>query len=91
MGSHAFVMLNKEICSDSTKHLIFDVENPSLIEYDGKQEIAVGLYSLTDLEYDNLVNGYECCPKSLYEFISPSYHEVSDKRIYGNVDHVKVK
>ena len=90
-GSHAFVMLDKEICNDFTKHLLFDVENPSLIEHDGKQEIAVGLYSLTDDEYHNLINGYECSPKSLYEFISQSYHEISGTRTYGNVDYVKTK
>ncbi len=89
--SHAFVMLNKEMCNDPTKHLIFDIENPSLIECDGKKEIAVGLYSLTDDEYNNLINGHECSPKSLYEFISSSYHEVSDKRTYGNVSYVKTK
>lgn len=90
-GAHAFVMLNKEMCNDPTKHLLFDIENPSLIECDGKKEIAVGLYSLTDDEYNNLINGYECSPKSLYEFISPSYHEISDKRTYGNVSYVKEK
>lgn len=90
-GSHAFVMLNKEMCNDYTKHLLFDVENPSLIEHDGKQEIAVGLYSLTDDDYNNLINGYDCTPKSLYEFISSNYQDVSGLRTYGNVSYVKAK
>lgn len=86
---HAFIMLNKENCNDVTKHLIFDVENPTLFEdSNGKQLYLIGLYSLNDEQYDNLVNGLVCSPTSLYEILS-DYHEIGDKRTYGNIKNTK--
>ena len=81
-GPHAFVLLNKDV-SDPTRNLLFDPENPTLIEdNDNNIQKATGLYSLTDAEYHDLINGLSCTPKSLYEFLE-GYHEVSEKRIYG--------
>ena len=68
-GPHAFIILNKEKCNDPTKHLIFDPENPALIKNkNGVNQNYAGLYSLTDEEYDNLINNMSCTPKSLYSF-----------------------
>ena len=82
-GPHAFIMLNKD--NDMIKHIIFDIENPSLFEInsDGKKSKYIGLYSLTDEEYNDLVDGFTCSPKSLFELV---YHfkEISEKRTYGN-------
>ena len=84
-GPHAFVMLNKDV-NDPTRNLLFDPENPTLIEdSDKKIEKLAGLYSLTDEEYGNIINGSSCTPKSLYEF-SGGYHEVSEKRTYGRLE-----
>ena len=83
-GPHAFVMLDKD-CDDPTKHLIFDIENPTLIEdEDKKKQYCVGIYSLKDEEYNDFLNGLSCSPISLYE-IGSDYREISDKRTYGNV------
>lgn len=81
---HAFVMLNNE--QDSKMgHILFDVENLTLIEdKNGKQNTVVGLYLLTNEEYDNFANGLDCTPISLYETIG-DYYEVGDKRTYGNI------
>ena len=77
-GPHAFIMLNKD--NDMIKHIIFDIENPSLFEInsEGKKSKYIGLYSLTDEEYNDLVDGFTCSPKSLFELV---YHfkEISEK------------
>ena len=87
---HAFVMLNKE-SNDPTKHLIFDVENPTLVEDNlGKEQFFAGIYSLTDDEYNNLLNGYSCTPTSLYEIVG-DYKEIGEKRTYGNIELDKKK
>ena len=87
-GPHAFVILNKD-CDNPTKHVIFDPENPTLIEdKDGQKQYCAGLYSLTDEEYDNLLNGLSCTPTSLYDFMD-GYHEVGVKRTYGRVEQTK--
>ena len=84
---HAFVMLNNEQDS-KLGHILFDVENLTLIEdKNGKQNTMVGLYLLTNEEYDNFINGLDCTPTSLYETIG-DYHEVSDKRTYGNIEPI---
>ena len=86
---HAFVMLNRENSTEPTKHLIFDVENPTLIEdSNGKHQYLTGLYSLTDEQYNDFINGLECNPISLYELLG-DYHEVGEKRTYGNVKNTK--
>jgi len=87
-GPHAFVMLNKE-CDNPTKHLLFDVENPTILEDTNKEKHCfVGLYSLTDEQNDNFINGQECSPISLYEYMD-DYKEISEKRVYGNIKREK--
>ena len=89
-GPHAFIMLNKDV-NDPTRNLLFDPENPTSVEdSDKKIEKLAGLYSLTDEEYNNLINGSSCTPKSLYEFFG-GYHEVSEKRTYGRLELDKSK
>jgi hypothetical protein len=81
---HAFVMINKESPEETFKHLLFDVENPTKVEYkNGENYTVIGLYSLTDGEYEDFLNGLGCIPKSIYE-VSGEYREISEKRIYGN-------
>ncbi len=83
---HAFVLLDKDNCDDYTKHLLYDVENLTTIEDSSlKQYHFVGLYSLTDSQYDELMNGKSCTPSSIYEKIY-SCKEVGEKRIYGKKD-----
>jgi hypothetical protein len=87
-GPHAFVLLDKE-CEDPTKHLLFDPENPTLVDDgSGNNVYYVGVYSLTDEEYNNLIGGKTCSPTSIYE-IGTNYKEVSDKRTYGNCEKNK--
>jgi hypothetical protein len=88
---HAFILLNKD-CNDPTKHLLFDPENPTTVKEtkSGQEERVVGLYSVNDEEYDNLVNGRSCSPTSLYEIIG-SYEEISPKRTYGKIEMDKLK
>ena len=89
-GPHAFIMLNKDV-NNPTRNILFDPENPTLVEdSDKKIEKLAGLYSLTDEEYNNLINGSSCTPKSLYEFLG-GYHEVSEKRTYGRLELDKSK
>ena len=90
-GPHAFVLLDKE-CNDPTKHLLFDIENPTLLlDKNNKTEnLSLGLYSLTDEEYDNLKNGLSCTPKSLFEILG-NYEEINEKRTYGKVELDKQK
>lgn len=86
---HAFIMLNNDQSDSSTKHLLFDIENPTLVENkSGQQQYFVGLYSLTDEQYEKFLNGSECTPTSLYEIIS-EYHEVGSKRTYGNIKQTR--
>jgi hypothetical protein len=90
-GPHAFVLFNKK-CDNPTKHLLFDVENPALhLDRDDETEhLFIGLYSLTDEEYNNLENGLSCTPKSLFEIVG-NYEEISEKRTYGKVELEKQK
>ena len=82
---HAFVMLNKDNCNDITKHILFDVENPTLVEDpNGDKRYFVGLYSLSDEEYASLITGEKFTPTSFFEMGS-KYREVGPKRIYGKL------
>lgn len=83
---HAFVTISKEDDLYPTKHLLYDIENPSVLEDDKKESFAlVGVYALTDEEKEDIDNGYECTPTSLYEIIS-NYKEINAKRVYGSKD-----
>ena len=86
-GPHAFVLLDKE-CDDPTKHLLFDPENPTYIDDgNGNQVYYCGIYSLTDDDYKSFTEGGVCSPTSIYE-IGTNYHEVSEKRTYGNCGQI---
>ena len=88
---HAFVMLNKD-CEDPTRHLIFDPENPAVVKNteNGSEGRYIGLYSLTDEEYDNFVNGLFCSPTNIFEYYGP-YEEIGEKRTYGRIEKDKLK
>ena len=83
---HAFIMLNKESCDYPTKHILFDIENPTLVESDNIEQSFVGLYTLTDEQYSDFLNGLECVPNSIYE-LGGSYTEIGEKRTYGNLQN----
>ena len=88
---HAFVTLSKEDASYPAKHLLYDVENPTVLESDKKERFAlVGLYALTDEEKEDIENGYECSPTSLYEIMG-NYKEINAKRVYGSKEKKKDK
>lgn len=88
---HAFVTLSKEDASYPAKHLLYDVENPTVLENDKKERFAlVGLYALTDEEKEDIENGYECTPTSLYEILG-NFKEISAKRVYGSKEKKKDK
>ena len=83
---HAFVLLDKEQDVYPTRHLLYDVQNPTtIIDDDGNKSVYVGLYTLSDEQYDNLLKGIECTPASLFEVMNGSLHNVSEKRIYGSI------
>ena len=44
---------------------------------------------LSDEEYESIVTGKKCTPKSLYEFMSPNYKEFGEKRFYGSKEQIK--
>lgn len=80
---HAFVTLSKEESNYPAKYLLYDVENPSVVENDKKERLVlVGLYPLTDEEKEEIDKGYACTPTSLYEIMG-NYKEIGAKRIYG--------
>lgn len=88
---HAFVTLSREDASYPAKHLLYDVENPTVLESDKKERFAlVGLYALTDEEKEDIENGYECTPTSLYEILG-NFKEISAKRVYGSKEKKKDK
>lgn len=88
---HAFVTLSKEDASYPAKHLLYDVENPTVLENDKKERFAlVGLYALTAEEKEDIENGYECTPTSLYEILG-NFKEISAKRVYGSKEKKKDK
>lgn len=83
---HAFVLIDKDDDEYPTKHLLYDVQNPTLLENEsGKRLYSLGLYTLLDEQFDNIVNGFECTPKSLFEVLRQDLHDVGDKRIYGSI------
>lgn len=82
---HAFVLMDKDGDAYPTKHMLFDVENPTKIDYgDGSENTLIGLYSLTDEEREAIETGTECTPESLYGVLRPGWQVLSEKRIYGS-------
>ena len=88
---HAFLLIDKESDDYPTKHILFDPQNPTDIKdiSNDKESRFVGLYSLSDEEYESIVIGKKCTPKSLYEFMSPNYKEFGEKRFYGSKEQIK--
>ena len=84
---HAFVILNSE-GDVKIPHILFDPENPTQLENpDGNKSYAVGLYVLSNEDYELLQNGFKCKPVSLFEAFG-NCHEVGEQRIYGQNDQV---
>lgn len=83
---HVFVIMDNEHDEYPTKHLLYDPENFTQIEdMNGNINNFVGIYSLTDEQHNNILNGVECSPTSLFELLRPGYTDVSGKRIYGSI------
>lgn len=81
---HAFILMDKEQDNYPTKHLLYDVENLTLLEdAKGNKTNCIGLYALTDEQYHDIINGVECTPISVFELMTSELHDVGDKRIYG--------
>ena len=90
-GPHVFVMLNKDNDISSVKHILFDVENLAPVEdKNGIEYHFVGLYALSDEEYDKLISGSSCSPTSLYELLG-AYRDIGDKRTYGNPESTETR
>lgn len=83
-GPHAFITMSRETSKYPLKHLLYDPQNPTRVTYQDKEYNCIGLYSMTDEEYDDLLNGIECTPKSTFELIDSNYTEISEKRTYGS-------
>ena len=90
-GPHAFILIDREHNDFPTKHLLFDIHNPSQIEVDGEVHNMVGLYALTDDQYNDLISGDKITPQSLFEFASSDYKDVGEKRIYGSKNKNMIK
>jgi hypothetical protein len=81
---HAFILLDRESDQYPIRHLLFDIHNLSQIEIDGEVHNMVGLYSLTDEEYNKLINGESITPTSLFESAGNEYKDVGLKRTFGS-------
>lgn len=87
---HAFIIIKKEDDEYPTKYIIFDVENPTLVETaDGQKGYYVGLYCLTDEQYNDFINGNSCTPTSIYEIYIPECRVVEAIRTYGRIQKDK--
>lgn len=81
---HAFVLLDDFENDNNFKHILFDVENLTLLENDkGEKFYQPGLYIIDDSNYDLFLNGKQIDVKSVYES-NNKYREISPKRLYGN-------
>ena len=86
---HAFLVINGNNSEYPTKHILFDINNISKISVDDKEYNTVGVFTLTDEEYDNLKEGIMVSPKSLYEVISDEYKEIGEKRTFGSKEKTR--
>lgn len=89
-GPHAFLLLDCVQNEYPLKHILFDVHNPTLINFDGRETVFAGIYALTDEDYDCVLNGFEFTPTSLYELCYPNCNEVNKNRIYGGKSKEKL-
>ena len=84
--NHVFVIMDREQDEYPTRHLLYDPENFTQIEdTNGIRSNLVGVYSLTDEQHHNILNGVECNPTSLFVLLQPEWTDVSGKRIYGSI------
>lgn len=84
--SHVFIIINREQDDYPTRHLLYDIENPTLVEDgNGNKNNFIGIYSLTDEQYKDVISGTECVPTSLFELLQSRWTDVGPKRIYGSV------
>lgn len=82
---HAFILVDKEQDSYPTRHVLYDVQNPTLIEDElGERMYTLGLYTLSDEQHNNIIKGIECTPRSLAEVMRKDMHDIGDERIYGS-------
>lgn len=81
-GPHSFVILISK--NDPSKKYLYDIENP--IEFIPKNEInstlGVGLYHMTEEEYQDFVSGKSISPKSIFE--GAGMKVINEKRYFGN-------
>lgn len=83
---HAFILIEREQDDYPTRHLLYDIENPTLVEnVNGNKNKFIGLYSLTDEQHKDIISGTECVPTSLFELLQSGWTDVGPKRIYGSV------
>ncbi len=84
--SHVFIVMNRDQDNYPTKHLLYDPENYTLVEDgNGNKNNFIGIYSLTDEQYDDIISGVECVPTSLFELLQSGWFDVGPKRIYGTI------
>ncbi len=83
---HAFILMDREQDNYPTKYLLYDIENPTSVkDENGNRNNFIGLYSLTDEQRNDIINGSECVPTSLFELLQSGWTDVGAKRIYCSV------
>ncbi len=53
-----------------------------------KEQLMIGVYTLTAKEYTNLIKGGFCVPKPLIEILSTDYKAIDDARVFGNDEQI---
>ena len=76
---HSFIILKHK---EEDKQFLFDIENPVQYQNDGKIVGGIALYSMTETEYKDFVEGKVVSPQSIYEKFGMTL--IGDKRYYGN-------
>ena len=91
-GPHAFIVFDSQKDEFPTKHILYDPENPTRLKKgDGSKMCYAGLYALTDEEYDDILTGVKCSPKSLYGWAYEGIEMDEEPRIYGSKTKVEEK
>jgi hypothetical protein len=88
-GPHAFILIDREHDEFPVKHILFDINNLSQIEIDGTTYKMSGLYALTDEEHEDLIQGIEISPTSLFDYAGPDFKDVGEKRVFGSKEKNK--
>ena len=88
---HAFIIIEKAQDDYPTRYLLYDIENPTPVEDgNGNKNNFIGIYSLTEEQHNDIINGVECIPTSLFEFLQSEWTDIGPKRIYGQVKLNKI-